>query len=1598
MAQIKNFSQTFEVKATAPLDDRLVVDKVEDLYSISYPYTGMAVTVKGSSDLWVFTGNPGDQKDASKWKKVSGGGLSEYSLPIMTSSMVESALADENSGFTKETDYIAVDDGTSLDGETENNTITSVNGTYLDIMMRSIRALQAEVAKLKNSFEYGIQSYTDENTAMSATNERYSKLSTDEPLWAIEEGYLSEIPSSDTFNSTLDFKHSFTKSSSGTIDASIEGQLTFNECTATFSDQNQTLKKNEDSKMIVFLTTTGLDINVNLTSLTDSTKTKIVSLSSLIENGTTVNQYGIMAIVSRKLLIKKTGNYKGFNYFYASIINYENNEKLVEGYLTDNGTLGFNSGTSNVYEIDDRYFISSIDFTNLTLYKMKFYTKYEDFNEEVISSQPNENDYKYQAAHITIRSVKTDDILEKIKSQLQNNEMVWVESTSTLYIKSNNKFYPIGSVKLDGDSDSDNKEIYDIMTTKELADALQSMGIVVGATYDSSGEIITLNDIKINQIADVTFVNNETGNKFTYSADTEGNLVCKVSPTDTIESKLDALKSNSGSYDVSVTNVRGFIAEYLMRTSNPSSFTGIPNGTTNYGNKSDRLRISSFYAPINTDTVHGCTHSFIELENTSDVDIPLTGVYLHFYNPYESKVYHLELDGVIKSGGTYLVRGAKHAEFEDASAFIKVKTFDKEWYEKGKAVSFEQVAVETTTTGSTTTVNDDSPVKLAYRFCLTYGLPELSYSDQLVKVVEKPTDNVYKIGDVSYSWADFPNNILNPRFIDGCNFSTTLVVSNKTNGWYCNGLGGTGITITPNSMFRLMFELDPAKQAYNGWTTKDGSRIRYNKDTDLQVLSLDKEFIGYPFSTETIKIDRYTPKASFDNRTVMTDKSKLDSDKPNMITCSLGIDVYTTRCFNWISCGAFDEYIWVRKQGDSSWTRFQSYTKVSSQVTQGTGSIHRKEFLASVNNTVYARIINRFPGDNVLFTSHKCILEFDAVTTPTVYEYVVGRPDKDLNPDSAHTNIDDIYTFTLYPNTYEGRTYQITDQQGFHWIEYQVWAAAAEYLDSKITSECASINSTETQKVFPILINTGDMTQSGARINEWIDYYNGGKKMFKHLEQMNCVGNNDLCPINYNSLGTGNDSDKSNPQFFHYFYCFEIPNDENLIIKSHTANTTTTATPDFEDRYIPSTYYFKTKGVFYLVCNSELTETTCSKWFGLYSSTLKDSTSYSTVNVYTGIEVKKNGKYDKTTTPFTPIYETLYSWLSANSSDNIGTEDSPAYRRIVMACHEMPFTVITKASLSNGNSAQLPCTRNFPTNGSRLGSNMNQLNSSENNGIFWCSRLLEQFGCKICIGGHKHTYALSYPIKENYSWTYNGTTTNSSSSTKPMGTTLADEADGGEYTVNWQLTLDSETMNDYNIDTTKINTTSEGTTTLNSTKTPYIPESLYTSYGETTFNNGNVGVFRCCKPLTTSDEKYDGFVNYSMCQATGYKLKSNKELPSTMQLFSKIIPKTTHTTNSITGASEDKPNANQLYPMYSILEFSGTNNSILDVKMGRICGIFAKNGKDTFTQTSYGKVSSALKTQYLVTTDASGNESMYGKWIEESALSTETNKYLYILY
>lgn len=1659
MGIIKNsitFGSGFNITAEGPIDSRMVVEYIEDLTTVwnsdAPAYEGMMVSVLEDGNIYVL--RDVDFTDINNWKKQGSdddsSGIGKYSLPVMTEEMKNAALADPQSGFNEDSSYISIDDGSSLSGETTNNNITAVNGTYLYIMMNTIRALQAEVAKLKNTFQYGIHSYNNEVTAKSSVLVQYDETLMDEPLWALDPYMMSEVFDTADFKSEL-LPENFTISGIGdeSIDASTPNQLTFRHGTGKFSDKANTLFNLTDSKLVTYLVTDSKHIYFNLHTKDDTNHKRRVDIASFIEGD--YRKYGVMFVLSRKV-----GEH-GKNYVYVSVMNYDTNETIVEGYLTDADKLSFASGGgSTVYEVAYKYSIESIDFVEQTLYRMKFYTKYEDFSEEVIPSAP-EDDYTYKAAHLTIRSVKDSAMMERIKEQLHENELIWNEDKKELNIKSNNKIYKIGIVG----SNDNNTNTEETMTPKELIEKLTQMGIIVNAQTDQDGNIISVDDLKLNDISSFSLVNSDTEKKYTFTVDPHGNLIGRDESMNTIEFNLSKIfEGKDYTEKVSAMNafldvvddsndskkygwVRGFAPFYLKALQGKDKLA--PNGTSDYGLMSDRLRISSFYAPLKTDVVHGCSHSFIELENTSDVDIPLDGVYLHFYKPLidgdeenSNKVYHLALDGVIKSGSTYLIRGAQHAEMDDESTFIKVNSYDKEWYYKKKdeegnvidygLVSFEQDIVTTKTEvdsdGKSGAVEDrdNNKVHGAYKFCLTYGLPELDRNAVLIVKNEYAKfglseDGEIKLEGTTYDKSTYPSIIKNRRYIDGCGFSSFAGFAapakydadcKKKVGeseevlcrgrWFCGG-----VTITENTMFRHMFALDPAKQAYNGWTTKDGSRTRYNKASDLQVVSLKKEYIGFPNSEEIVPISRYTPKASYENKTVMTDKSQLNREKPNMVTCSFGIDVYKTRCFNWISCGAFDEYLWVRKQGETKWSRFASYTKTNDQIKQNTGNIVRREFDPSVNNAVYARITSRFPGNNVLFTSHKVIIDLTPLASdaePVVYEYVVGRSDKNNNPDLNHTN--DIYTFTLYPSSYEGRTYHITDQQGFHWIEYQVWAAAAEKLNKIISEDCKGGN------VFPILINTGDMTQSGARINEWLDYYNGGKCLFNHLEQMNCVGNNDLCNLDPTILGTGNDAGKSNAKFFHYFYCYEIPNDERLIVKAHEvtikSGSSETKITIPENRYIPSVYYFETKGVMYVVANSEVTKTTCEKWFGLYGKEVNGDTQ--SINLYTGIEIRAKGDYNNKCQNedrvFYPIYETLYSWLNNNKTG--------INKKVVFACHEIPFTVITQASLANFDEDTMKYTRNYPNGpSSLLGSHMNQLYSGEDRGTYWVSRLLEYFGCKLCIGGHKHTYALSYPIKENYQWIdKDGVEHNSLDGIKEMKPTLEDESgENPENTLSWVVkTSKDEEGNPFNVGGSLT-----GEISISSTKVPYIPEDLYNAIGKFKFE-GNLTYYRCCDPIGVSDGgKYDGFVNYAMCQATGYKLKSNKELPSAYQVFSKLIPKTDNKYED--GKFTDTVNENQLYPMYSIIEFVHNRDGeieAIDVKLCRVAGIFKSDGKDSFTQTSYGTKTPTI--QYLISvtdenvdvinSEMTKDNYMYGAWIPEGEYTTPEmegkNKYLYIKY
>ena len=1526
-------------------------------------------------------------------------------IPILNQELINQYALD----WSKDS-YISIGDKNTDPNAsvTQNTYTTTVNGNYIDVLFQAIRALQSEVAKLKNSFNYGIESYTGTQTAMSRAqadlNGEQPDFPDEEPLWAVEEDGLSQLGNDIVLGSGHEFKSPDEEEGDISIitdeDNNYVSYVKFNvpNCYLDFNDENEYFKDIvdcKDSKIYFFITSSSTRITLDLDSYgseanDDGPKDSPLELN--LENinlGDRVSKkgvYNILVIISRKQKLKgntiveddgeiieeDTGDYYGKNFIWISISDPGADYNIVDGYYDESNPRSL---SKSLLELNYRYVPNKIIFNkkDTIISKLKVYSKYQDFSENIIANKPSDEDYKFKAAHITIRSVENAEVLDSVKKQILNNELIYEEASGKLWIKTNGTLRPIS-----GSGSSDNTD-EDTMTDEELREKLEELGIIA----DTNG------NLSLNNIGDITFIHQNTGKRFKFAVNERGELESQEVPN--INSTFSKQIENSKDLSEEILDnnnkiIRGFIA--LLNKRNADGIDGV-NVDKDLRLDTDRVRIGSFYAPIKNDIVHGCSHSYIELENTSNKDYPLVGCYLHWTGVINNNrvTYHLPLTGTIKAGSTYLIRGRQHAEFEDSNVFIKVKTYDQEWYlDNGELISFE--------------VNEDGD---GCGFALTYGLEELNYTQNLWE--SHTTNNT--ITGFSDLLSTYPY-IINKRLLDSIYYPKII----GTSGYWAK----TAVEIRNNTLYRNTFELDPAKQAFQSFNTKDSSRARWaNASNDYQVVDLSREYISFPHSEDKYAIANYTPKASWENRNVCTDKTKLDKNKPNMVTTSFGIDIYKTRCFNWISVGYYDEYIWLRRRGNgNTWTsKFNSYLPIIEinikSITSGqdnTNTIYfdiinkeniskldikdysklidtngefignvtglttddtnskfsisssnsssiniddiyfiisknddysssefpKKKFFSDsdITNNIYARIIGRFPADNSFYTSHKVIVDIvenSVVNDPETWEYIVGRADINGDPDPDHCS--DIMTFTLYPESYTPRIYQTTDQQGFHWIEYQVWAAAANEINKKIESDQRS------EDIIPILVNTGDMTQNGTRINEWYDYYQAGRHLFDHLEQMNVVGNNDLCGTNINELGTGDDSGKSNSFFFHLFYCYEI-NSEIFIPLLPNLNN-----PSASKKYVPSLYYIDTTDYRFLFVNSEITETNCKDWYGLVDSS-------STVNAYTGYKIS-----DGSTTinesdyvdGFVTIYTMIYRILQ-NASTN--------EKKVIALCHEMPFTVITNSSIVFNDSHEEKKFRSISNTNTLIGSHLNQISKNDgktsissvntNNidnvidrGLYWFSRLLEHFKVRLVLGGHKHTYACTYPVRENYYYWNNENKVSSIDNSMLMEETLRNDK------VCW-FSIDNSNR------------------IVNLSKFPLTRRE---SLGEPSDN-----IFF---PYTSVPALKNGII-YFMCQASGYKLTSNKELPTANQKFSQIIPETT------VKDGKDTASANQKYPMFCIISFN--NDDTANLKLIRIKNIMTSKG--TFNQTAYS--TSAPVFEYM----KRSNETDFGVWdsSEENMISS----------
>lgn len=1526
--------------------------------------------------------------------------------------------------------YIFIPSESELEGGVPANQteIVTHGGSYLNILFSAIRQLQVEVAKMRNAFRYGLNSYTGTQTAMS-TQVNDIEDPDEEPLWAIEPDMLSIIAGAEVIIDGTTAPSNLTPGNNITLE---ETKLIINSTGCTWYDVENIVKNTEDTKLFLYLTfskgdSTTFELNVKLEDINveeDPTQQSegeegempVIDLKTLLnkygDKITNLTKYNILIVVSRQHT-----ELGGSNYVWVSIGSPEDGK--VAGYYNFNNKSLYDSKINLNYS---KYTFKEIELKSLDLYQLDFYSKYQDFSNEVSESDttipeaPSDNDYKYKVAHITIRSIENKETMESIQHQLLENELIFNEEDKTLWIKMKNKGLVSiagsgGGTGGGGNNDTDN----DNMTIQEIIEELKKLGIIYGGEANEDGEY----DLNIASISDITFIHQATGNKFKFETDKDGQLRSTKLPEKFLEDRVEDLSKTN--YSINESNqIRGFVAKLHCGESGIEA-----TSASDVGLNSDRIKIGSVYMPLNTDTIFGCSHAYIELENTSDKDFPLQGCYLHYLHPNainidNSEVEHLALSGTIPAGGTFLIRGKEYSDpMKNLNTFINVDDFDIEWFnDSGELMDLTQIQDK------------------AYAFLLTYGKEDIKQDD--IMIFNNTNSDTVDKAPYIYPWYFIDSLILNKH-------------RDVTKKWGLNP-----VTVGSNTIVKNTFELDPAKQAFQSLNTIDSSRSRLSKvSNDIQLLRLDKESISFKHSDEVYPISKYTPKSSKYKKNVSTDKTQFILDKPNAVTCAFGIDVYKTRCFNWVSAGEFDEFVWIKKKSKienngkyiysdiEGWDKFESYKSSdgndsidseTNETPQSSEFPRKRIFNTEITNTIYSRIKNIFPGCGIRYTSHKCIIDLisdedkNKIDDKIVYTYIVGRADKTGNaPDLNHSSEEQ--TFTIYPKEYKPRLFLTTDQQGFHWIEYQVWSASAKHLNNEIETIIDSNNrNSENDKIFPILLNTGDMTQNGTRVNEWLDYFNGGKILFNHLEHMAVVGNNDLCGPDPKILGTGNDNGKSNSYFFHVFTCYETFHFKKELGDGETKHIL----PIVKSKYVPSLYYFDTENYRFLMANSEITFTTCATWYGLNANS-ENSRVY---NIYTGHGVVKNA--NDSWTEFDDSFTSIYTMMW-----NILNDAKTKTKETIISCHEMPYTVITTEGLYNTDLTRVQSRSiglSEDNKRSLVGCHMNQLSTEDNKSMYWFSRLCEYFKVRLVLGGHKHTYAITLPTREYYYYEkIDGIYSKNSIDNGPMEMRETLENDDIKWIINnehlskfpilhnyfentkspttddkffWPYSTDircikinedkfklteieytissdyskviCDTRDSLEVSIDNNNFTIDDVTytilnkylkcSSNSINFPIINNSFtignisYIIEGEKIKSNGidittiSENKFSLLgldleiieeKAITNDNTRFiDNFVTYLMCQATGYKQTSNKELPTNYQSFSKLIPKSqiTISNGKVTKSEADNQ---QKYPMYVVVDLNSEGNDKWAVYLSRICNIL-KNYK--FTQEVYSEL------------------------------------------
>ena len=432
-------------------------------------------------------------------------------------------------------------------------------------------------------------------------------------------------------------------------------------------------------------------------------------------------------------------------------------------------------------------------------------------------------------------------------------------------------------------------------------------------------------------------------------------------------------------------------------------------------------------------------------------------------------------------------------------------------------------------------------------------------------------------------------------------------------------------------------------------------------------------------------------------------------------------------------------------------------------------------------------------------------------------------------------------------------------------------------------------------------INTGDMTQNGNRINEWLDYYEYGKKLFNHSECMHTVGNNDLSPVDNTVLGDGGDDSKLNPKNFDIFFCHDLSIEEQDLLTIKLKNETY--------RLIPSNYSFDYANCHFICINSELPKTAIMKLFN------------ENADEYANMKKDEIPNYDKLMEQYSiAVAERIEDWLNIDCS-NITTYNNTVDKReqkwIIAYCHEMPFTILTTSVALNHQADRLN------VNGSSIaGCRTNGIKSHGK--YYWLSRLFDKYHIPLVLGGHKHTYSMSAHIKENIIINADGTE-DYSQTYRPIIQLKRSELEA-VYDSSRDVKYTDASLKELWYNTGK---------KKNDDKYP-------TVFEDNICDINNIEIINDIDPITgeNTNEDYSAPV-YAMQTAAGYKLISNKELPAVVIPWLTIPSGNakdnklddTYFPSTYPGDAAKYVKSDQLYPYFTIYRFNKDSITGTPVRM-----------------------------------------------------------------